>query len=463
MVSHWVPEHSTSHNRLLDFSNRSPEDVRFGAILVPTNRPVRFLKHSIDLASRTGIPLIVACSKRVKKHEVAEAAAGSNVQVFAVDLSPQQISPFDGISFATSTDDEILEFTSGLTRDLSAKRNLGLVVARMCGWERLMFLDDDIQELADRDVASLTAGLDDHNVSVLIPDEYPDNSVVCHAYRLGGGVQGRFASAGSMGVRCDPDELSFFPNIYNEDWFFFSEDAANHKIVEVGTSQQMEYNPYADPRRAVKEEFGDLLAEGLYARLDHGFGLFDTDAAYWEEFINGPEPAHRSVRPNARLRWDCLPQRHGSPCHPAPSQQQAGRGIRSSSRGVEVLRVGAAKGVVRVRLAEFPTDRVAQDLLGCVVDHLPVATRIVRAARHLVHQLITITSEPLVPELGLHRGADCVFQAGRRIPLRPGRAVSLLGHPREVVYQQGAQLSLLVIDRPDQGPAEVAGHILDLV
>jgi hypothetical protein len=289
VTPNWIPEYSTSHNELLESTVRPTRDVRFDAIVVPTNRPVRFLRDCLELASRTRIRLIVACSKRVTKHEVIEAAARWNAEVYAVDLPPEQVSPFKDISFDTSTDKELLAFTSGLTRDLSAKRNLGLVLARTCGWERIMFLDDDIQEVSERDVAALAATLDDHNVSVLIPDEFPDNSVVCHANRLGGGEQGKFASAGGMGVRCNRDSLSMFPNIYNEDWFFFSAEAANRKIAEVGWSRQMAYNPYADPERAVKEEFGDLLAEGLYARLDHGLRLSDVDEAYWDEFIKTRE------------------------------------------------------------------------------------------------------------------------------------------------------------------------------
>jgi hypothetical protein len=285
VTPHWTPTHSTSHDGLLDFSPQSPDGARFDAIIVPTNRPVAFLDDCIGLASATAIPLIVFCSKRVNKYQVIEAAAQRNVEVFAVDLPPRPASPLEGVSFATSTDEDLLAFTSGLTRDLSTKRNLGLVIARMCGWQRLMFLDDDIQGVSTTDVDALAAGLNDHYVSVLIPDEYPDNSVACHAYRLGGGEQGKFASAGGMGVRCDRDELSFFPNIYNEDWFFFAEDAANHKIVEVGASRQRKYNPYADPQRAVKEEFGDLLAEGLYARLDARLDIPSVDTTYWTDFI----------------------------------------------------------------------------------------------------------------------------------------------------------------------------------
>ena len=300
MTPNWVPEYSTSHNKLLESTVQPTRDVRFDAIVVPTNRPVKRLEDSLRLASGMDIPLIVACSKRVTKDEVFEEAARWDAKVYAVDLPPEKVNPFKGISFDTSTDKELLEFTSGLTRDLSAKRNLGLILGRICRWERIMFLDDDIREVSESHVAALAAALDDHSVSVLIPDEFPDNSVVCHANRLGGGDQDRFASAGGMGVRCDRDDLGFFPNIYNEDWFFFSADAATHKIAEVGRSRQVAYDPYRDPERAVKEEFGDLLAEGLYTRLEHLIGdryarpnhdpvLFDVDEAYWAQFIKTRE------------------------------------------------------------------------------------------------------------------------------------------------------------------------------
>jgi hypothetical protein len=286
VTSDWISKHHTSHNGLLDSSSQSPDGTRFDAIVVPTNRPVESLSDCLDLASRAAIPLIVACSKRVDRYQVIKAAAERNVEVHAVDMPPDPATSLAGLSFATSEDEELLAFTSGKTRDLGVKRNLGLAIARMRGWQRLMFLDDDIHGVSIADVDALAAALEDHNVSVLIPDEYPDNSVACHAYRLGGGEQGKFASAGGMGVRCDRDELSFFPNIYNEDWFFFADEAAKHKIAKIGSSKQVEYDPYANPQRAVKEEFGDLLAEGLYARLDDAqLDILGVDVAYWSDFI----------------------------------------------------------------------------------------------------------------------------------------------------------------------------------
>jgi hypothetical protein len=284
VTPHRFPEQNAFHIELLESSDQSQGRARFDAIVVPTHRPVEFLSTCIGLAQQTAIPLIVVCSRMVNKVQVNEVARRANVKVFAMDLPKRSVNPLEGISFATSTDEDLLAASSGRTRDLSTKRNLGLVIAKMLGWRRLMFLDDDIYGVSTKDVEALAAALDDHNVSALIPEEYPDNSVACHAFRLGGKEQGKFASAGGMGVRCDREDLPFFPNIYNEDWFFFSEEAASRKIAVVGESQQLEYDPFEDPNRAVKEEFGDLLAEGLYARLDARLDISGVDIAYWMAF-----------------------------------------------------------------------------------------------------------------------------------------------------------------------------------
>jgi glycosyltransferase involved in cell wall biosynthesis len=286
------PEQKESHAGLLDKSRRVPTHARFDAIVVPTYRPVKGLRSCIDLAQRTEAPLIVVCSRAVRQDEVIRRAARANVEAFAFDLPHGN--PL-GIDFATSEDKEISAASPGWNRDLSMKRNLGLVLARLLGWERLMFLDDDILGVTEDDVAALSAALEGHNVSALIPTRFPDNSVVCHAHRLGGGKQDVFASASGIGVKCDRDELGFFPNLYNEDWFFFAEDAANHKIARVGESRQRAYDPYDDPVRAAREEFGDLLAEGLYARLDVKEGIWDVDAKYWQDFIKSRMKFHQEV------------------------------------------------------------------------------------------------------------------------------------------------------------------------
>ena len=292
MTSPQVPEQSESHVGLLDESRMAPTNTRFDAILVPTYRPVATLRSSIGLARRTKTPLIVMCSRAVSQKEVIELATRANVEAFAFDLPLEN--PL-GIDFATSQDQELSAASFGWKRDLSMKRNIGLVLTRLLGWTRIMFLDDDIYGIAQHDVAALATALEDHSVSALIPKNYPDNSVVCHAHRLGGGHQDVFASASGIGVRCDWAELAFFPNIYNEDWFFFADEAAGHRIAKVGESHQRKYDPYDHPRRARMEEFGDLLAEGLYARLDRNQGIWDVDTDYWQDFIKRRMEFHRRV------------------------------------------------------------------------------------------------------------------------------------------------------------------------
>jgi hypothetical protein len=305
VVSPWVPEQSKSHAELLESSTQPSEHEQFDAIFVPTNREAAGqLEDCIELARETQIPLIMVCSKRAHASEAIGMAERAKVKAYALDLPPHPVNPL-GISFDTSSDEKLVAASSGPTRDLSTKRNLGLLLARMLGWRRLMFLDDDIYGVSKEDVDALAAGLSDHSVSVLIPEDFPDNSVACHANRLGGGEQGKFASAGGMGVRCDRDDLGFFPNIYNEDWFFFSEEAASRKIINVGSSRQREYDPYEHPERAVKEEFGDLLAEGLYARLDHKEGVLGLDIPYWDAFISSRKEFHEQVAESLGNHPDC--------------------------------------------------------------------------------------------------------------------------------------------------------------
>lgn len=289
-----VPYQSESHAGLLDVSGIASAQAWFDAIVVPTHRPVARLRSCIRLAGRTQTPIIVMCSRAVSQDDVIELAVeiDVNVQVFAFNLPTA--SPLR-IKFDTSQDAELSAASPGRHRDLSLKRNIGLVMAQLRGWTKLMFLDDDIYSVGQPRVAALAAALDDHSVSALIPKRYPDNSVVCHAHRLGGGKQDVFASASGIGVRCDRDDLAFFPDVYNEDWFFFANEAANNRIARVGESRQRKYNPYDSPARAVWEEFGDLLAEGLYARLDIREGIWDTDTGYWRDFIESRREFHQRV------------------------------------------------------------------------------------------------------------------------------------------------------------------------
>jgi hypothetical protein len=88
-----------------------------------------------------------------------------------------------------------------------------------------------------------------------------------------------------------PDRLdTFFPNTYNEDWFFMlgvlEQQEARKQIAASGTVAQIAYDPFIRPERAREEEFGDCLGEGIFALLDDGTPLQTAwEHEYWEAFL----------------------------------------------------------------------------------------------------------------------------------------------------------------------------------
>lgn len=283
--------HRASHRHLLqDFSGQeAPQEsprTRLDALVVPAARPAQVLEHAIRLASSTGTHLLVLCSRQARVGEVATHLAGEpGLRAFVVDIPPGYAPEAFGAPHLPTLRQETAEQVSpGRDSDLSLKRNLGLVLARLLGWRKIMFLDDDIRGLRPDDLRRLAVHLDRSHEAGLRSTEFPDNSVACHANRLSGQPQDVFATGAALGVNCLDRPLPFFPNIYNEDWFSFCDLAAARALPIVGTARQKEYDPYADPRRAAHEEFGDLLAEGLFSLIDDGGTLTGAGEDYWESF-----------------------------------------------------------------------------------------------------------------------------------------------------------------------------------
>ena len=160
-----------------------------------------------------------------------------------------------------------LEASAGRSSDLSTKRNLGLLLARLKGWNKIVFVDDDITLTDTAAFERLARRLERVDIAGMVCRDFPDNSVVCHARRLAGFQQDNFVSGSVLGVNCADLPLPFFPDIYNEDWFFFSKAVAGYELASVGDATQRPYKPFADPERARHEEFGDLLAEGLFSLI----------------------------------------------------------------------------------------------------------------------------------------------------------------------------------------------------
>jgi hypothetical protein len=277
-----TPDHHGSHRDLLSEADDSSPDLRgIDAIIVPTARPPAYLDQAARLAESLTCPLVTLHSTKWTSAVKAAQRIPRTVDLIAIDVPDaarlrlprwETSRLLAGTVFARPT-------------DLSAKRNIAMIFARMLGWSRVLFLDDDITKLNPDDVRRASGLLNTHNAVGLHVGGFPDHSVVCHAYLQGGGDQQSFIGGGALAVHLERNH-SFFPDIYNDDWFFLLDgDKSIQSVGVTGAVEQYPYDPFRNPERARAEELGDVLAEGIYWLLDQDKSIIDADRAHWARFL----------------------------------------------------------------------------------------------------------------------------------------------------------------------------------
>jgi hypothetical protein len=273
--------HIESHAALL----QQPTDAQMAhkaldAIVVPTIRP-QAVQPAINLARDTGCALVVLCSTPRQAAQVL-AECVSPPDDMLVTHVPQSYEN-SLLSFLTVVHPE-MDVEPTCHMDIARKRNVGLLLGRLRGWQTIMYLDDDIRGMTRNDVsraADLTTCFSAVGFKV---DYYPDNSVVCHANRLTGDAQDIFPGGSALLV--DVEQCySLFPPIYNEDWLFLFDAVQARSVAVAGTLSQLEYRPFAHSRRAATEEFGDVIAEGLYRLIHEGTSVTDAAVEYWQDVL----------------------------------------------------------------------------------------------------------------------------------------------------------------------------------
>ena len=154
------------------------------AIIVPAARPApaSFFKPVIELAAVLGAFLVVLCSKETKVEQVAQRIATTpSGRALIAPIPDGWRHPL--FPHRTSAG-EFQSASASRGSDLSAKRNLGLLLARLQGWNKIVFIDDDITISRPDRFARLAGQLENNQVAGMLVRQFPDNSVVCHARRL---------------------------------------------------------------------------------------------------------------------------------------------------------------------------------------------------------------------------------------------------------------------------------------
>jgi hypothetical protein len=273
--------HHGSHSKLLRAVSLVPQTPStIDAIVVPTARESTSMVAATALAAELGCVLVALCSRNSSARAVASLAERWGVEMVAIDTDdlPSRLIPeFNTTNLLAGTSFE-------RQTDTSLKRNLGLLISRILGWQRIAFLDDDIEIPTPEDLNDAVRLLGAYSAAGLKIEGFPDNSVVCHANRATGGNQDCFVGGGALAVGW-ASMTSFFPKIYNEDWFFLLDRSKLRPTGMTGTAKQQQYDPFVNPQRAVSEELGDCLAEGIFWLLDDGRRVRDANVRYWDEFL----------------------------------------------------------------------------------------------------------------------------------------------------------------------------------
>jgi hypothetical protein len=283
-----VRQHGT-HSTLTPHTDPQHGPLRplnLDAIIVPASRPAEHLDHAVTLARAADCWLLILCSKQLRSADARKfLAARSFHKAIVVDVPPGYRHELLDFPRLLSLKAELPEACGSYVTDLSMKRNVGLVLARMLRWRYVFFLDDDIRDIAYPDLHSTVNMLGSFSAAGMWVTDFPDNSIVCHANRMTGGSQDVFVSGAALAVDCDAD-IGFFPDVYNEDWLFFFDDASTGKLANSCLkATQLCYYPFAKAQRAAWQEFGDVIAEGLYALLHLGMKVEEAKREYWTSFI----------------------------------------------------------------------------------------------------------------------------------------------------------------------------------
>lgn len=252
------------------------------AIIVPFTRSVDSLSYAASMARTAGATLVVLCSERNRASAATSFLKEYSDLNLVVAETPQAL-PISKLPFRAST---LLIGTKFVRKsDLSAKRNAGLLLARMAKWRSILFLDDDICGIPTESIYH-GLGLLEHYPVIGFPiSDYPDCSVLSHALRTVGGSHNKQISGSALLINAQTENLPFFPDIYNEDWLFLYDWIRNGQVAAPLHSEavQQPYDPFSDPERAREEQFGELIAGGIYWLLQHeGKRPEHADKAFWK-------------------------------------------------------------------------------------------------------------------------------------------------------------------------------------
>jgi hypothetical protein len=167
--------------------------------------------------------------------------------------------------------------------NLGRARNAGLAVARLLGFERAVFVDDDI-DFESYDIAALLRATEETPFAGAIVSGKPDLSEVDRVFVETGGVVEDCVSGGFLAVRLEAVSHHFL-NHYNEDLIWLNLHRSSRPTALSGQVSQIGAPLVGRGRcsAAQWQEFGEVLLLGVVeARREDSFSLLE-EPRFWRD------------------------------------------------------------------------------------------------------------------------------------------------------------------------------------
>lgn len=194
---------------------------------------------------------------------------------------------------------ELKSFVSPLGSDgwtLGYARNYAIILAKIFGFKRVLFMDDDII-VGDANLILRMFGM--LNNADFVGAEIkgmPDFSVVDFVMQEIGIEPYRFMSGGFLAFNLD-SVYEYFLNYYNEDWIWLFLHEPKARVVKYGEVHQLPYDPFENAvERALQQEFGEILVKGVMeAEIKNDFTLLKNNIS-WRKILKKRKDNLREIK-----------------------------------------------------------------------------------------------------------------------------------------------------------------------
>ncbi|HPX76064.1 MAG TPA: hypothetical protein PLW77_05725 [Bacteroidales bacterium] len=170
--------------------------------------------------------------------------------------------------------------------DLPAKRNYSILHSITKGYSNILLIDDDIKIPSTKHIPTCSRGLYDNDIVGSVVDIFPDASLIDHI-SIQGGIRPYTPFLSGNFLFTKPFVTKgYFPFIYNEDWLYMVPTLLSRKLANFQSIQQESYNPFFKKNVAIFQEFGEIIAEGVFTLIEKGkfhASLFSKN--FWDHFI----------------------------------------------------------------------------------------------------------------------------------------------------------------------------------